>query len=204
MDRIVIDSGVGVKWFTVGPDAKQARSILDSYRAESLNLLAPDFILLEVANVMWKLQRFGGLNPQLAKSALEDFLDIELTLTSTDELLSDAYDLAVQHERSVYDPLYLALSLREECPLVTADEKLYNAVGAKFPNLIMLANWSQEARGTAGAIVMISPERDPQVIRGLVRKADRTRGHALVTMLAQQARLLGRLNGESPLAERGE
>jgi predicted nucleic acid-binding protein len=67
---------------------------------------------------------------------------IKFTLTSSAALLEDAYQLAVTHGRSVYDSLYVALSLREKCEMVTADEKLINAIGAKFPNILLLANWS--------------------------------------------------------------
>ena len=40
-----------------------------------------------------------------------------------------------------YDALYLALGIRENCQVVTADEKLVNAVGTAFPNLIWLPTW---------------------------------------------------------------
>lgn len=64
-----------------------------------------------------------------------------LNLASTKELLDDAYRLAVAHKRAFYDMLYLALSLRVGCQFVTADERLVNAIGAAFPNVIWLADW---------------------------------------------------------------
>ena len=64
-----------------------------------------------------------------------------LTITSADVLLVSAYELAVTHRRTVYDALYLALSQREGCPYVTADEKLVNAIGGAVPDVIWLANW---------------------------------------------------------------
>lgn len=53
-----------------------------------------------------------------------------------------ANKLAVKHQRTVYDSLYLALSLRENCQFVTADKKFVNAVVSSFPNIIWLANWT--------------------------------------------------------------
>ena len=38
----------------------------------------------------------------------------------------------------MYDSLYLALALREECQLVTADERLYNALREAFPQNVAL------------------------------------------------------------------
>jgi predicted nucleic acid-binding protein len=66
-------------------------------------------------------------------------------VTSTAVLLEEAYRLAVTHQRTVYDALYLALSLREHCPWVTADEKIVNALVATFPHIIWVANWPQPA-----------------------------------------------------------
>ena len=48
---------------------------------------------------------------------------------------------AVIHRRTVYDMLYVALSIREGCQFVTADERLVNALGGAIPNVIWLANW---------------------------------------------------------------
>ena len=44
--------------------------------------------------------------------------------------------MAVTHQRTVYDALYLALSLREQCPWVTADERVVNALASTFLQII--------------------------------------------------------------------
>jgi predicted nucleic acid-binding protein len=62
-------------------------------------------------------------------------------VTSGAALLEEAYRLAVTHQRTVYDAMYLALSLREHCRWVTADERIINALGAIFPQIIWVANW---------------------------------------------------------------
>ena len=40
--------------------------------------------------------------------------------------MGSAWDVAEQYDRSFYDSVYLALAASVECPLVTADLKLYN------------------------------------------------------------------------------
>ena len=57
------------------------------------------------------------------------------------QLLNYAYRLAVAHQRTVYDSLYLALSEQEQCQFVTADARFFNAIRASFPNVVWLANW---------------------------------------------------------------
>ncbi|MDJ0799442.1 MAG: type II toxin-antitoxin system VapC family toxin [Calothrix sp. MO_167.B12] len=77
-----------------------------------------------------------------AEEILNTFQTIEFVITPSSLLLADAYHLAVAHQRTVYDSLYLALSLRQQCQFVTADEKLVNSVSSLFPNVIAIENWS--------------------------------------------------------------
>ncbi len=102
---------------------------------------APDLISAEVGNVVWKKHRFQGLALADAQQIIDEFRKLTITLTPTAELLDEAFRLAVANGRTVYDSLYIALSAREQCPYITADEKLANAVSAVFPNVIWLANW---------------------------------------------------------------
>lgn len=141
MDKVVVDSSVAIKWFVVEPHSAEAIPILDRYQAGTLALLAPDLIFAEFGNIVWKKQTFQGLSASNAQSILGEFRALTLEITSTADLLADAYRLAVTHRRTVYDALYLALSVREQCPFLTADEKLANAVGSTFSNVIWVANW---------------------------------------------------------------
>jgi predicted nucleic acid-binding protein len=142
MSEVVIDSGVAVKWYVLEPHSAEARRVLAEYRAGRLSLLAPEFIYAEFGNILWKKQAFQGFSSADAQDIVDEFrTQVALPLTSTADLLDDAYRIAVAHKRTVYDSLYLALSVRAGCRFVTADEKLANAVGAHFANVIWLAHW---------------------------------------------------------------
>jgi predicted nucleic acid-binding protein len=143
MEDLVIDSGVAVKWYDLEQNSAEARRIFSEYRNGNLTLLAPDFIYAEFGNIMWKKQAFQNFDPLDAANIVEEFsAHVTLTLTSAKELLDEAYRLAVAHKRTVYDMLYLALSLRAGCQFVTADEKLVNAIGSAFPNVVWSASWT--------------------------------------------------------------
>jgi len=141
MDKVVVDSNVAIKWFVAEPYSTEARSILDAYQMGALTLLAPDLINAEVGNIVWKKHTFQGLAAADAQLIVDAFRTLTFVLTSTATLLDDAYRLAVVHQRTVYDALYIALSVREQCRFVTADEKLVNAVSSIFPNIVWVANW---------------------------------------------------------------
>ncbi|HBI45375.1 MAG TPA: twitching motility protein PilT [Planctomycetales bacterium] len=141
MSRLVIDSSVLVKWFVLEPYSAEARRILAGYQTGAIDLLAPDLLPAELGNILWKKHLFQGLALADAELFLTGFPRFGISLVSSTGLLDDAFRLAVSHRRSVYDALYIALSVRENCPFVTADEKLIRAVGATFPNIVPLAGW---------------------------------------------------------------
>ena len=141
MVNLVVDSSVVTKFLTVEPYTTEARRVLADYQAGNFTLLAPDLINAEVGNIIWKKHVLQGLDAADAQLLLDTFRTLAIQLTPTAALLDPAYRLAVIHRRTVYDMLYVALSIREGCQFVTADERLVNALGGAIPNVIWLANW---------------------------------------------------------------
>ncbi|CAN5156915.1 type II toxin-antitoxin system VapC family toxin [soil metagenome] len=141
MEKIVVDSSVAVKWFVIEADSMKARQILLEYKQGLWEFLAPDLIYAEYGNIIWKKQIFQSFDEADANSALEDFQDIQFTITHTRFIFKEAFQIAVKHKRTFYDSLYLALSVKENCEFVTADEKFYNSVSKDFPKMILLSNW---------------------------------------------------------------
>jgi predicted nucleic acid-binding protein len=70
-------------------------------------VLAPELMLTELANTLWKLRRADRLND----------LDPQ-------ELLAEALALACHLNHPVYDCLYLALARREAASLISSDRRL--------------------------------------------------------------------------------
>ncbi len=142
MENVVIDSSVAIKWFVVEPHSEDARKVLDGYQMGDLNLLAPDLINSEIGNIIWKKHRLQSLNASDAQEIIDAFQTISFTFIPTAVLLGEAYHLAVAHQRTVYDMMYVALSIREQCRFVTADDRLVNAISGTYSNVIGVANWT--------------------------------------------------------------
>lgn len=141
MANLIIDSSVAIKWFVPEPYSIEARRILNDYQAGRLSFLAPDLINAEFGNIVWKKHTFQGLSSLDAQAILANFRKLAFTFSPTSTLLEEAYRLAVTYHCTVYDTLYVAMSVREKCQLVTADEKLVNAIGPAFSNIVWLASW---------------------------------------------------------------
>jgi predicted nucleic acid-binding protein len=69
----------------------------------------------------------------IAQSAIAELTQQGVRAVSTAILVEDALRLAFENQRTVYDTLYVALALNLPAELVTADERLANALGARFP-----------------------------------------------------------------------
>ena len=141
MSQLVVDSSVAIKWFVVEPYSAEARRILNDYQAGILTLLAPDLINAEIGNIVWKKHSLQGMAAADAQLIVDAFRTLTIVQTPTAALLDSAYRFAVAHRRTVYDMLYVALSVQVACDFVTADEKLFNAIHAAIPKTVWLAHW---------------------------------------------------------------
>jgi predicted nucleic acid-binding protein len=139
---VVIDSSVVIKWIVPQAYSEKAGEVLASYQAGGLRLLAPDLLNAEVGNILWKYHRFQGLPKSDVQEALEVFKGLNWAIAPLNLLLDDALNLAIEYGRTVYDSLFISLALREGCQLITADERLVNAVSQKLPQVVLLSAWS--------------------------------------------------------------
>ena len=115
MAKVVVDSSVAIKWFVAEPLSEQARRVLDGYQSGALTLIAPDLLAAEIGNIVWKKYRSQGLAKADVEQIIAAFRELNIELTPTVELVEEALQIAMTHERTVYDSLYLALSAREQC-----------------------------------------------------------------------------------------
>jgi predicted nucleic acid-binding protein len=135
--KFVLDASVAVKWVLPEVDTPRALALRDDFRKLIHELLAPDIFPVEVAHALTRAERRGVLKPQEAQSKLDDVLVTAPDLYSYLPLLRRAVALSSQHRLGVYDCLYVALAEREQCELLTADNRLAS-IG--FPFVVPLAS----------------------------------------------------------------
>lgn len=136
MTACVVDASVAAKWYLpprAEPLAAEAAGLLKSYAAGRVRLLVPDLFWPETGNVLWKAVRGGRISRSTAESAIGDLQALRISTAPTAPLLADAFAIADAQGRSVYDSVYIALAVLSDMPLVTADERLANALAARFP-----------------------------------------------------------------------
>ena len=135
---LVVDASVAVRFVVKGPGAVEARRVLREHSRRSLEIHAPALQRTEVASALWKYQRAGQLNRAQTEAAYDRYLHASVHYHGEAWLDRVALALGSVHDRSVYDSLYLALSTELGCELLTADRRLFNAVGSSFPQIRLL------------------------------------------------------------------
>jgi len=126
MKEIVVDASVAAKWFLPELHADRALRLFSGRQA----LIAPDLLIAEFGNIVWKQVRRRTISAEEASQMIEDMRQLPVQIVSSGPLIGAALQLAIATDRTVYDCLYLALAVDRECLLVTADERFANSLKA--------------------------------------------------------------------------
>lgn len=124
MKRCIIDASVIATAFFQEEFEELSWTLL----ASDCSLLAPEMIIAEVGNVIWKRFRRGEISEEEAGQLLADFLRLPLRITPSESLIESALQIAMRANRTAYDSLYVALAVKTESVMVTADKRLINAL----------------------------------------------------------------------------
>lgn len=136
MTTFVVDASVGVKWlelFAKEPLVPEALELLARRTHRKVDMLVPDLFWLEVGNVLWKAVRKNECTPDDAKKGLSLLEHQALQTISSQPLIEPTLEIAIRYGRSMYDSVYVALARLSGSELVTADERLANALAAHLP-----------------------------------------------------------------------
>ncbi|HTR64653.1 MAG TPA: type II toxin-antitoxin system VapC family toxin [Terriglobales bacterium] len=132
----VLDASVGAKWISPGgtePLAAQAEALLRRYIRGQIQLVVPDLFWSEIASFLWKAVRYNKISVGTAEDGLREMISHNLPTVSSRKVLADALQIAVRFDRTPYDSIYVALAEAFQTNLITADERLANALAAHLP-----------------------------------------------------------------------
>jgi len=120
----VVDASVAVKWFLPEIHSEHALRLL----RKRIVLQAPELILAEFGNILWKKCRAGDLDGTTAGEILDNFSRSPLVVQPHRAFMKVAWEIALKRGQTFYDSMYLALAMAEKARMVTADRKFYDAL----------------------------------------------------------------------------
>ena len=126
--KLTVDASVVIKWFVAESLCDEARLVL----GRRVRLHAPELVLAEFANTIWKKARRNEVpdpGPYLAELAtLPDVID----LCPIRHLAERAAQIAFELDHPIYDCLYLTCAEITDSDLITADKRFADKVSERM------------------------------------------------------------------------
>jgi predicted nucleic acid-binding protein len=130
MTSLIVDASVAVKWLAAEPLQAEARALADL----DDQLMAPDIVVAEVGNALWKRCRRGEISTRGAIRAVDALPNAFDRLFPSRPLSAEAMRLSIALDHPIYDCFYLALAQQIDAPIITADRRLLSVAG-RLPHL---------------------------------------------------------------------
>lgn len=137
--KTVVDASVALKWYFREPGFEVAGRVLAEGIEGTRDLLAPDWIVAEVAHALWRKVQREECSGEQAQEILELFGTDAPRLMESVPLAPRALELALRLRAGLYDCLYLAAAIEGEASLVTADARLARCARGVLPEVELLA-----------------------------------------------------------------
>lgn len=125
MNTLVIDASVAVKWVVEEDSTAEALTLRRGAR-----LIAPELLVVECANILWKKVRRDELSDDEALLAARLIQAADIEFLPTRSLLETTTRTAIELNHPAYDCLYLALAVERDCRFVTADDRFLRKLEA--------------------------------------------------------------------------
>ncbi|MDB5393861.1 MAG: PilT protein N-terminal [Rhodospirillales bacterium] len=119
MTKLVVDASVVVKWVVPEIGSQDAARLL-----KAAPLAAPELLIAECANILWKKVQRKELMPDEALMAARLIERADIELCPTRHLLEVATKIAIELDHPAYDCIYLSLADLNDWHFVTADQRL--------------------------------------------------------------------------------
>jgi predicted nucleic acid-binding protein len=120
----VVDASIVVKLAVIEDGRDEIRSLLSN---EADVVVAPDWMLLEVANALWRKWRMKEIEALQAREAMAHVLRSFPNLVPARDLAERALQLAIELDHPAYDCAYLACAPESSGTLVTSDRRRMSA-----------------------------------------------------------------------------
>jgi predicted nucleic acid-binding protein len=123
MNTLVVDASVVIKWVVEEEGTELALALRGVAR-----LIAPDLLIAECANILWKKVQRGELTGDEADFAAQLLERADIELFPMRGLMHEATRIAIALSHPAYDCIYVALAMATDARFVTADERLLQKV----------------------------------------------------------------------------
>jgi predicted nucleic acid-binding protein len=136
---VCVDASVVVRLVTGGEGADKIARLWAEWGGAGLSIGAPNLLIYEVTNALWRYAQVGELEPDEAVAALDSALGLGIVLHADAALHRRALELARrQGLAATYDAHYVALADMLDTELWTTDARLVKQLGDQAARLRLI------------------------------------------------------------------
>ena len=118
--KVVLDASAALE---IALNRKNAGPFARTLQDADLRL-APDLLVPETVNAIWKEHHFGACDLGICEEALDIVVNLVSAWVPCAELCREAFHMSLLARTPAYDMFYLALARREDATLLTLDKTL--------------------------------------------------------------------------------
>lgn len=122
-------------------DIYNASFLYNKLKSEKCILFAPDLLMYELLNV---LRTRSEIKDEKVSEILTELYNFLIILGINKNLLLKSFSISRKLNISIYDSIFLALTIDLDASLITADKKLYEANKNSNYRLILLSDFVKE------------------------------------------------------------
>lgn len=127
----ILDASVILKWFIDEEGTEEALAIKRQYEFGEIDIVEPDLLIYETANVLRYNKYFSE---SAIKTAVKSLYDMRIKfLTPSVSVMDYAIHISLKTNLSIYDCVYASLSMKLSSSLITADKKLHSRIKPYIP-----------------------------------------------------------------------
>jgi predicted nucleic acid-binding protein len=130
----VLDNSVVCGWLLESQSTPYSEAV--AQRLQTSRAMAPALLPLEYTNVLRTACKRQNLVAAQAQHMLALLAQLPIDIDTTAPNPAQVFDLALRHDLTSYDALYLDLALRHSLPIATQDRALANAALAAGVGLV--------------------------------------------------------------------
>ena len=123
----VLDTSVAFKFFHQEEESGTASALLSRCHAGQVDFTAPELLLVEFVNAVWKKTRAGEFTTDEAMEVLHNMTTLcaDIVIVPVAWTLPSILKNCLAMEHGAYDMTFVTLAQARHIPLITADRRLY-------------------------------------------------------------------------------
>jgi len=132
----VVDASVASRFLLIEDLSDKAELVLESFLGGALDLKAPELVVYEVGNTLWKAVKQGFIDFSVAEEKFSYFLGLRIdSIELNEEDARETLKWGVENNATYYDSVYVEASNKIGATLLTADDFLYEKARKHIPTL---------------------------------------------------------------------